>query len=142
MRIRIRDTHSFWQGLDYLGLFAGQLKQFLTSYIETAGAEEKPYIPEDKQWWLNTLEQKYPGRFENDNLQVYLDTLYALQKENQVPVSIYKPYTYTPEKPSMAKSLAEVTGVDYTKIIMAGAVLAAVYAFAGGGYKHLLGRKK
>jgi len=142
MRKRIKDTHSVWRGFDLLGLFAGQLRQFLVAYIETAGQLEQAYIPANKDFWIAKLETDFPKRFETDNLEVYFDTLYKLQNEGQVTQSIYKPFTYVPEKPDPAAQARKIVDINVDKILMFGVVAAGVYAFASGGYVKLLKKRK
>lgn len=138
MRIRIKNTVSFWKGLDYLGLFASQLKRFLTAYIESASKLKKAYVPKEKQFWIAYLRKNYPGRFEADDLEVYLDTLFTLQKEGQVSKTIYKPFTYTPEKTTITKSI----GINWDKILIYGVTAISAFAFASGGYVKLLKKRR
>ena len=142
MRIRIKDTSTFWEGLDYLGLFGGDLRTFLTIYIELSVKYERAYVPNDLQWWLTTIDYNYPDKLEPDDTEKYLNTLYNLQKEGQVPKTVYAPFTYQAEKSTASDILKDVTGVDYTKLIIGAAVVAGIYAFAGGGFQSLLRRKK
>jgi len=145
MRVRIKGTVGIWRGFDLLGMFAGQLKNFLIAYIESAGAMEKAYVPADKDFWINYLETTYPGKFETDNLSVYFDTLFKLQKEGQVTQSVYKPFNYVPTKPSAADIAAATgkgLGINADKLLIYGVLAIGLYAFASGGYVKLLKRRK
>lgn len=134
MRVRIKDTSSYFKGWDYLGMFGGQLKQFLTAYIETASKRNQSYNPKDRDIWIKSLLEEYPGRFEKDNLEKYFDTLYALHDEGQVKDSIFKPFDYTPEKPTLPtiqQSIKSTRNTVATTVILG----IAAYAFATQGYK-------
>jgi hypothetical protein len=138
LRKRIKQTSSIWKGFDYLGLFGGDLKSFLTEYIQIAAKNNLVYDPVGMDFWIEKLNLAAPGKFERDDLEKYFETFQQLRLEKQIPDSVWNPSKYVPKKPSVSDIPKAITGIDQKKLLVYGIMAVGAYAFFSGGYKPLL----
>ena len=136
MRLRIKQTSTFWEGWNLLGAWSGPLKRFLTSYIEMASTEKSSYSPLYKSEWVSMLINKYPKTFEKENLEKYFDVFYKLYQEKQIPENIYRPFNYTPEKTDIL-NLETTVKKTTNKLLLTVVLGIGIYGFASGGFRYV-----
>jgi hypothetical protein len=100
-------TNTF-KRMDLMGIAGGPLEKFLYDYIEAGHAMRTPYTGGNYQKFYDYFKTHWGKNYDDEELDIYLNTLLRMHKMGKIPTNIYKPYTYQPSEGGQVSQAATV----------------------------------
>lgn len=108
LRIELKKQLSLIDEFSYIGLFGGDLKEFLHRYVEASHEINSAISGFNKSTFYSYFKNKWG--YTDEELNVYFNALLKMDSQNKIPRSIMYAYTYKPNEGGLVADTVKKTG--------------------------------